>query len=375
MRGRCRLAALAAALPIAGGLAFPLRAADADRDFSGKWVLDQNASDTAPLGPVETNLNISQSSAAILCSTGTAQWSYTLDGSETRKQFGDETRNFVAKWEGSALLATTIVSGPRHYSITDRWQLSRTRNTITITRQVVRANGEEEGTLVFRREGAPAPGAAPAAPPAAPDAPPAPAGWRQTASGSEGSPPVLTKRPEPGAAADVTIPTGTRVLLSLIAELNTKYAKEGDHVYMRTAAPVAAGGRVVIPRGSDVEGVVTKAKAAGKVVGKGELYIRFDSLILPNGVSRDFRARPMGNEGQVEGGGKSADGRAVGEGAAAGATIGAITRGLGGAAVGGGIGALAGVLLSRNQNVVLKPGTHLEMVLDRDLVFHPDELP
>jgi hypothetical protein len=24
---------------------------------------------------------------------------------------------------------------------------------------------------------------------------------------------------------------------------------------------------------------------------------------------------------------------------------------------------------------VLKPGTHLEMVLDRDLVFRPDELP
>jgi hypothetical protein len=58
-----------------------------------------------------------------------------------------------------------------------------------------------------------------------------------------------------------------------------------------------------------------------------------------------------------------------------GATIGAITRGLPGAAVGGGIGALAGVLLSRNQDVVLRPGTHVEMVLDRDLVFHPDEIP
>jgi type IV secretion system protein VirB10 len=124
-----------------------------------------------------------------------------------------------------------------------------------------------------------------------------------------------------------------------------------------------------------VEGVVTKAKAAGKVVGKGELYIRFDSLILPNGVSRDFRARPMGDEGKVEGGGKSADGRTVVEGAGMGATVGAITRGLGGAAVGGAAGALAGVLLSRNQNVVLKAGTHLEMVLDRDLVFRPDELP
>ena len=120
---------------------------------------------------------------------------------------------------------------------------------------------------------------------------------------------------------------------------------------------------------------VTRAKAAGKVVGKGELYIRFDSLILPNGVSRDFRARPKGEEGKVEGQTKSADGRTVAETAGAGGIIGAMTHGLGGAAVGGGIGALAGVLLSRNQNVVLKSGTHMEMVLDRDLVFHPDELP
>jgi len=137
---------------------------------------------------------------------------------------------------------------------------------------------------------------------------------------------------------------------------------------------VAVNGRVAIPRGSDVEGTVTRTKPAGKVVGKGELYIRFDSLILPNGVSRDFRARPSGEEGKVEGNGKSADGRTVIEGAGMGATIGAITRGLPGAAVGGVGGALAGVLLSRNQDVVLRSGTHLEMVLDRDLVFHADEL-
>jgi len=364
------------ALPIACALTLPLRAADSDRDFSGKWLLDPNASDTASLGPVEANLDVSQGSAGILCSTGAAQWSYALDGSETRKQFGEETRRSVTKWEGAALLVNTQVSGPRHYTVMDRWDLSRTHNTLTISRQVVRADGESDGTLVFRREGTPGP-AAPQASPAATstaDAPPAP-GWRQAEPGGGAAQPVLVKRPEPGVAADVTVPTGTRVLLSLIGELNTKYAKEGDHVYLRTAAPVAAGGRVVIPRGSDVEGVITKAKAAGKVVGKGELYIRFDSLILPNGVSRDFRARPMGDEGKVEGGGKSADGRAVGMGAGMGATIGAITRGLGGAAVGGGVGALAGVLLSRNQNVVLKAGTHIEMVLDRDLVFHPDELP
>jgi hypothetical protein len=131
---------------------------------------------------------------------------------------------------------------------------------------------------------------------------------------------------------------------------------------------------VAIPRGSDVSGTITRTKPAGKVAGKGELYIRFDSLILPNGVSRDFHARPSGDEGAVDGDRKTADGRTVMAGAGMGATVGAITRGLGGAAVGGVAGAVAGVLLSRNQDVVLRPGTHVEMVLDRDLVFHPEEL-
>jgi type IV secretion system protein VirB10 len=366
MRGRYLLNALVLAL----GVAFLLRASDPSRDFSGKWVLDENASEPGPLGQVENSLTVTQGPGVIRCSMGPMEWSYALDGSETRNQVGGESGSSVAKWEGAALLINTQVSGAQNYTVMDRWELSRSRNTFTIARQVVRASGNSEGTLVYRREGSPVDAARRAVPG---DAPPQ-AGWRQTGQSSDGEP-VLARRPEPGTPADITIPTGTRVLLSLTAEVNTKYAQEGDRVYLRTASPVAMNGRMVIPRGSDVQGTITRTKPAGKVVGKGELFIRFDSLVLPNGVSRDFRARPPGEEGKVEGGGKSADPRAVMAGAGMGATIGAITRGLPGAGVGGAAGALAGVLLSRNQNVVLRPGTHLEMILDRDLVFHPEELP
>jgi len=270
------------------------------------------------------------------------------------------------KWEGAALLVNTLVSGPPDYTVMDRWTLSRDHITLTITRQVVQASGEVSGILVFRREGAPM---ADAPPPLREVAPP-----RSNNSGADLPQPALARRPEPGLAPDITVPTGTRVLLALVGEVSTKRAKDGDRVYLSTAAPVAVDGRVVIPRGSDVAGTITHTKKAGHVSGKGELYIRFDSLILPNGVSRDFHARPSGDEGKVEANGKSADGRTVLEGAGMGATIGAITRGLPGAVVGGGVGALAGVLLSRNQDVVLPRGTHVEMLLDRDLVFHPDEL-
>jgi hypothetical protein len=353
-------------LLVASLLVVSLGAAAPERDFSGKWVLDPAAGNTAALGQPEKSLTISQSDAGILCSTEQARWSYALDGSETRKRVGNETRNSVAKWEGAALLINTIVSGPPDYTVMDRWELSRDLDTLAITRQIVRGSGQVEGRLVYRREGtmaAAAPGPAEQRP-----APP------QSGPPADRPKPALAKRPEPGIPPDVTVPMGTRVLLQLVGDVSTKRAKEGDRVYLRTATPVAADGRVVIPRGSDVQGTITRAKPAGKVSGKGELFIRFDSLILPNGVSRDFHARPPGEEGQVPGNGKSADGRTVMMGAGMGASIGAITRGLGGAAVGGGIGALAGVLLSRNQDVVLPAGTHVEMILDRDLVFHPGEI-
>ncbi|MBZ5582940.1 MAG: hypothetical protein LAQ30_12215 [Acidobacteriia bacterium] len=349
-----------AALLTASALSNALPAADPDRDFSGKWGLDAAASNTRALGETETSLTISQSDVGLLCSSGTAQWSYALDGSETRKRIGEQSRDSVVKWEGSALLVNTQVSGPPDYTVMDRWRLSRDRNTLTIARQVVRASGQVEGTLVFRREGT-----------FTAAAPPAPAPEEPAADTPR---PTLAKRTAPGVAPDVTVPTGTRVLLQLIGQISTKHAREGDRVYLRTAAPVAVDGRVVIPRGSDVAGTITRTKPAGKVSGKGELFLRFDSLTLPNGVSRDFHARPPGEEGQVQGDGKSADGKTVLLGTGMGASIGAITRGLPGAVVGGGIGALAGVLLSRNQDVVLPSGTHVEMVLDRDLVFHPEEI-
>ena len=346
------------AMSIAGALSLTisLGAADPNRDFTGKWVLDQVSSRIRAFAEVDVRLTISQDDGGIACSNGATQWSFALDGSEKRARVGEESWNSAAKWEGSALLTNTLVSGQQNYTVMDRWVLSRDLDTLTITRQVILPGGQQEGTLVYRREGAPAPADEPDTPPVRP------------------SQPGLAKRPEPGVPPDVTVPAGMRVLLSLVSEVSTKNAREGDRVYLRTDVPVAVSGRVVIPRGSDVAGTITRTKAAGKVSGKGELFLRFDSLILPNGVSRDFHARPPGTEGQVPGNGRSADGRTVMMGTGMGATIGAITRGLPGAAVGGGIGALAGVLLSRNQDVVLRPGTHVEMVLDRDLVFHPDEI-
>lgn len=191
-----------------------------------------------------------------------------------------------------------------------------------------------------------------------------------------------------------TVGAGTRIPLSLINSVSTKHSTEGDRVYLETVFPILSGGRIVIPPGSFVNGTVTEVKRPGRVKGRGELFLRFDSLTLANGVTRDFKAR-LGsvdarggemldrNEGKVIGeGNKGGDMRTIAETTAAGASVGAIAgaaaksagMGLGiGSAAGAAAGVL-GVMLTRGPDAVLAKGSTIEMVLDRPLSFGEPEL-
>ena len=148
---------------------------------------------------------------------------------------------------------------------------------------------------------------------------------------------------------------GTRIPLVLVNGISTKNSHEGDQVYLQTAFPIAVESRIVIPEGSYVTGTVTQVKRPGRVKGRGELYIRFDTLMLPNGVGRDFRgtvsgvdgdrdASLKGKEGKIEGDStKGRDVATAAETTATGATIGAIAGSGKGAGIGAGAGAIAGL--------------------------------
>ena len=193
---------------------------------------------------------------------------------------------------------------------------------------------------------------------------------------------------------DYVVTPGSKIPLSLINSVSTKHSVEGDRLYLETVFPILVDGKIVIPPGSYVAGTVTQVKRPGRVKGRGELFVRFDSLTLPNGVTRDFRARVGGIDGRsseeldrTEGkirseGNKSGDARTVGEAAGAGASIGAIGAvssgryGMGtgiGAAAGAAAG-LIGVLLTRGPDAVLAKGSTVEMILDRPVTFSAAEL-
>jgi type IV secretion system protein VirB10 len=184
------------------------------------------------------------------------------------------------------------------------------------------------------------------------------------------------------------------VPLSLINTVSTRNASPGDRVYLESVFPILAGGRIVVPPGSYVAGTVTQVKRPGRVKGKGELFVRFDSLTLPNGVTRDFRAtigaldgsqpgKLDPKEGKVTGdSSKGKDARTIGQTTQAGAGVGALGgwaagrtgMGLGIGSAAGAAAGLMAVLLTRGDDAMLAKGTTVEMILDRQLTYTEAEL-
>jgi type IV secretion system protein VirB10 len=207
------------------------------------------------------------------------------------------------------------------------------------------------------------------------------------------TPSGLKQREQPPEGS-VIIPRGTRVPLVLINSVSTKHAAPGDRVYLESVYPVAIEGKILIPPGTYVSGSVTEVKRPGRVKGRGELYVRFEQMILPNGTIRDFTGRvgaldgrsPEGfdrEEGKITSeSNKGGDARSVGEATAIGTSVGTIAgaaggrtgMGLGLGAAAGAAAGLAGVLFSRGPDAMLEKGTQLDMVLDRDLFFSELEM-
>jgi hypothetical protein len=145
--------------------------------------------------------------------------------------------------------------------------------------------------------------------------------------------------------------------------------------------------KVVIPVGSYLRGEVTDSKRPGRVKGKGELRIRLNTLILPNGYTVDLNAEPRStdgagtttdSEGKITGpGGKGKDAETVAATTVTGAGIGAIAAGGKGAGIGAGIGGVAGlaaVLLSRGPEAQLPRGSSMDLVLERDLQLETEQI-
>jgi hypothetical protein len=188
---------------------------------------------------------------------------------------------------------------------------------------------------------------------------------------------------------EINVPVGTIIPIVLTAYLNSRSSQVGDTVYAETHYPVWIQQRLAIPKGSLIRGTVTEVVRPGRIKGKGRIAIRFNDLLLPNGVKRDMVASFHGIHGSGEetldrkketvsaGSSKGSDAGTIAGPTASGAGIGAIAGGGKGAGIGAGVGSAIGiaqVLLTRGKDIVLGPGDQFDLELQQDLTFSFNEL-
>jgi hypothetical protein len=244
------------------------------------------------------------------------------------------------------------------------------------------------------------------APPAQPTLPTQPSASAQTTSPAQAAPPTQSTTATQQASAQsgqaastasaapadnaqpvvaakppmLTVPAGTKLPLVLHNSITTRNAHPGDPVYLETLFPIVINNKIMVPAGSYVQGEIISTKRPGKVKGVGEMQLRLNTMILPNGYTVNFNAIPnnagtggnesVDSEGKIKGDtDKSTDAGTVLKGTAIGAGIGGIaSRSAGGTGIGAAAGAAVGlltVLLTRGPELELPRGTTLDVVIDR----------
>lgn len=194
---------------------------------------------------------------------------------------------------------------------------------------------------------------------------------------------ISTIAPAPPVADKfITVPSGTKIPLTLKQGVTTKSARPGDPIYAQTAFPVTQHDQIVIPAGTFVQGEVMRVVRPGRVKGRAELQLSFTSMIFPNGYTVMLPGAVQntpgsttntvkGKEGTIQGdSSKGKDAATIAAATVPGAGIGAIADGGKGAAIGaagGGVLGLATVLLTRGPEVTLGTGDSVEMVLENSI--------
>jgi len=168
--------------------------------------------------------------------------------------------------------------------------------------------------------------------------------------------------------------SGTTIRARLLQSLSTTFNRNGDSFRARVASDVFRGNDVLIPAGSEIDGTVEHV-STGHAGGHGSMYLRPDTVILPNGSRFHLYAQLTGTPGsrtRVSGEGAVTPGSrmkkdeieyggAVGAGVIAGAVLGGPVGALAGSLVGA--GAVTAHLVMDHPQATLETGTVLDFTL------------
>jgi hypothetical protein len=167
----------------------------------------------------------------------------------------------------------------------------------------------------------------------------------------------------------LSIPAGTELRIRLSSPVSTETGRVGDKFTATVVSPSTY-------ESSTVEGHIATLNKSGKISGKTEVGLAFDTVTLPDGrsiridgelikVYESENVKRVDEEGRIETASRTRDSQVRGGiGAAAGAILGGIVGGGKGALIGlilGGAAGVGTVYVDGNKDLILDAGT--EMVI------------
>lgn len=204
---------------------------------------------------------------------------------------------------------------------------------------------------------------------------------------------IVTRVPTPVSEADLDagivtrvpgpanqLPIGTMFKARLGEEISTVSTTSGTLFTALTVEPVMRDGRILLPVGSKVSGIITDIHGGKRISGAASIHLRTMWITLPDGTRYDIRGQvidtslfkevKVDHEGTIirrDHAAKTAGTLALttGSGAAAGAVIGGVPGALIGAGVGAGVSTV--VWLKQDRQTSLPAETILTFSLSQPL--------
>jgi hypothetical protein len=178
--------------------------------------------------------------------------------------------------------------------------------------------------------------------------------------------PQSTPQVEPSGPTEVNssargvIPVGQELDVRLQNTLTSETATVEQRFEATTAVDLMQDGRVLVPAGSTVRGVVSDVKRPGRVDRVGSLTLSFDRMTVRG---REYTIRGMATNVFESRGIRDEVGTA-GAGAGVGGVIGGLIGGLKGAVLGAVIGAGGAIAATEGKDINLPAGSIIRIRLD-----------
>jgi hypothetical protein len=161
----------------------------------------------------------------------------------------------------------------------------------------------------------------------------------------------------------LVIPSGTAIVVSLDKPVATDVNHSGDAFTATMNEAIVVDGRTLMPSGSQIEGVLQNVEDSGRIEGRAEMTLRYQSIVDPQGKRYSIAAVPLTLQAASA---THSDIEKIAAGTVLGAIVGGIAAGGKGAAVGAGAGAGAGTIImlaTKGDDLQLRTGQRLSVQL------------